>query len=415
MERMIQNVKIDKEMCPACYDDFHCLMSKCRLNCCNEPWRIVFSKKDYLAMRNLRCSADLKRCLKQAMCRIREDGPFYAKFRMDGGACPLFRKDGLCALQVEKGTCVQPEICRIFPRREQYTRFGYLEHSLTPACEGVLELLWELPGGMEFQVKALPQPQCGELDLFVTRDFCSSDRQGIRSLCIDILQDRRFSLPHRIFRLGIVIRELINDGTDVSRWKQKAANLPADTEADTWFTELKAVQNVQAKSMVNNLNTLLEITIENRSFQKIRQEIVKQIGTLKQVDSRLVLDGNSSSPLELYHSVQTRYYERFGDREYFMENLMVSIFFYLQMPDTQTPETLWRSYVKFCSLYSFYHFMAIMSCRDGAAGNRQDLFELIVHVSRNVLHNDKHMTALPEELFKHENATLADMAVLLSG
>ena len=36
---------------PLYYKDFHCVMGACQCNCCDEDWRIEFSKKDYLTIK----------------------------------------------------------------------------------------------------------------------------------------------------------------------------------------------------------------------------------------------------------------------------------------------------------------------------------------------------------------------------
>lgn len=76
---------------------------------------------------------------------------------------------------------------------------------------------------------------------------------------------------------------------------------------------------------------------------------------------------------------------------------------------------LWKSYVNFCNLYSFYCFMAVMSCREGTEGSKSDLFRNIVHASRGIIHNRQRQAALRDEYFRNDSATLAHMAVLLGG
>ena len=82
---------------------------------------------------------------------------------MDSGVCPLLREDCLCGLQVEKGPEALPAVCQTFPRSKSYAASGYLERSLSPACEGVLELLWNLPDGVEFRSDPLPKKERGTL------------------------------------------------------------------------------------------------------------------------------------------------------------------------------------------------------------------------------------------------------------
>ena len=100
---------------------------------------------------------------------------------------------------------------------------------------------------------------------------------------------------------------------------------------------------------------------------------------------------------------------------WFWENLMVTLFFNWRMPDCNSPERLWHSYVNFCNMYSIYRFLSVMSCREESSGNRDELFRLLVIVSRALLHSSGAMDLLSDQLFQHESATLAHMAILLSG
>lgn len=120
-------------------------------------------------------------------------------------------------------------------------------------------------------------------------------------------------------------------------------------------------------------------------------------------------------PTAPYLAARERYQERFAGRAYFMENLMVSLFFELKMPTLTSPDALWKSYVNFCNLYSVYRFMAVMSCREGASGDRDELFRLLVYASRELIHDSNGRTALQDNFFQNDSATLAHMAVLLSG
>ena len=114
-------------------------------------------------------------------------------------------------------------------------------------------------------------------------------------------------------------------------------------------------------------------------------------------------------------AARARFQERFGDREYFMENLMVSVFFHLRMPRMTSVEELWRSYVNFCNLYAFFRFMSVMSCREGASADREELFRLMVFASRTLIHDSQRQSRLRDELFQSGSATLAHMAILLCG
>ena len=116
-----------------------------------------------------------------------------------------------------------------------------------------------------------------------------------------------------------------------------------------------------------------------------------------------------------YREARARFEERFGSRDYFMENLMVSLFFQMHFPALDSPQELWKCYVNFCNVYSIYRFLAVMSCREGAAGDRDELFRLMVYASRTVIHNGMVQTAIQDVMFETDSATLAHMSILLCG
>ena len=99
---------------------------------------------------------------------------------------------------MECGEGILPKVCKEFPRIHAYTPMGW-EKNLSTACETVVELLWELPQGIDFIEEPLPKEQrrsCS--DDFWNRCFIS-----MRETVIDILQARQFPLSERLIILGI--------------------------------------------------------------------------------------------------------------------------------------------------------------------------------------------------------------------
>jgi len=197
-------------------------------------WRINFGKKDYMTIKKQKGSPELNAGLDHCLRRIREnvDEQYrYGEFILQDGNCPLLR-EGKCGLQMEKGAKVLPFVCRTFPRTETPMPSGHLERSLTPACEGVLSLLWDLPEGVEFRSDPL------EKSMSVTYEDGTSPLyahfQEIRELCIDILQDRRRPLPERILLLGMALKPLADGETDVPAWLERSRVLAESGETACW-------------------------------------------------------------------------------------------------------------------------------------------------------------------------------------
>lgn len=399
-------MQILADLRPAYYDDFHCLAANCRHSCC-VGWHISFNKKDYLSLKRQSGSEDLNVRMEHGLRRIRE-GPLsvhFGEFAMADGRCPLLREDCLCALQIEKGHEALPFVCRSFPRAEIPRPSGYLERSLSPACEGVLALLWDLNDGMEFRSDPLPRKERGTIS-FDLDNSLAGHFQEIRSQCIDILQDRRYTLSQRILLLGLALKKLADGEQNVSHWLAYARSLPEQTK------QLSDLANNGALPMFlsNNLRLLFSLPNADMQFSTIKAEIAQSMKIQIDPDTSL-----ATIPTEPYLTAHTCFHERFECGEYFLENLMVALFFHLCLPDIASAERIWKSYVNFCDLYSFYRFMSIMSCREGAAGNREELFRLLVFASRCLIHNNAQQVTLRDEFFQNDSATLAHMAILLSG
>lgn len=406
MPQNYHSVLIEQDLRPAYYDKFRCLAADCRLSCC-KGWHISFDKKDYLALKRQKGSPQLNQRLENSLRRIRR-GPLseihYGEFVMEGNVCPLLREDSLCALQAEKGHEALPFVCRSFPRAESPQVSGYLERSLSPACEGMLALLWDLPEGVDFVSDPLPKEQ-KKIQSYGEEQTLPPFFQQIRSLCIDILQNRDFALPQRILMVGLLLKELVDGEQDIPHWLEKASA----------FSDLSIPKELLGQAgdrtlplyLSNNIKLLLSLRSDNGDFQALRREILEYTGIqFHQASSQATI------PTAPYLEARQRF-DQLPQSRYFMENLMVSLFFHLHLPIVSSLDAMWKSYVNFCNLYSFYHFMAVMACQETADCRRQ-LFRSVAHASRGLIHNGTQQTALRDELFENNNASLAHMSILLS-
>lgn len=369
-------------------------------------WHITFGKKDYLSIKRQQGSAELNAALEHSLRRIRKNVNMqyrYGEFMLLGGACPLLR-EGKCGLQLEKGERVLPYVCRTFPRKEMPMPSGYLERALSPACEGVLSLLWELPEGVTFRSDPLKKEEWRTCTYNEEVSPLYAHFSEIRELCIDVLQDRRRSLPQRILLLGMVLKPLSDGETDIPAWLARGRTLLESGEtADLLGKDLLLM------FLVHNANTLLSIRDGDLFFRDAQRTLRSVLGLPTHHASRETVQPGP------YLAARERFDQEFGDKDYFFENLMVSIFFLKWMPDLSSLEDLWKNYVNFCNLYAAYRFMSVMSCREGVEDCKQELFDLLVLTSRTLIHNRTQQNALRDGLFRHDSATLAHMAVLLSG
>ena len=92
---------------------------------------------------------------------------------------------------------------------------------------------------------------------------------------------------------------------------------------------------------------------------------------------------------------------------------MVTIFYHVMMPNLTDKEKMWEGYVNFCNLYSIYRFSAVCGCAGEVS--REQLFHVLVGISRSLIHNVVRSNQLRDEFFQHDSATLAHMAILVGG
>lgn len=409
------SLPIRSALIPVFYQHFRCLAQDCRDNCCLEDWGIYFNKNDYLRLRRLDAPPALRERLDRGVRLVEQEtrsDSYYGRFNLEasGGHCPLLNEGGLCDLQRACGHNVLPRICITYPRKSHYTTAAK-EYSLSPSCEGVLQLLWDLPGGVEFVEEALPKAEWRKI---------SFPRQGnllpyfapVRETFFDILQNRAMSLTERMLCLGICAQRLQHEDWerfDPEGWIGWTTLL---MESDT-VAELDISGN-RDMYLAQNLNVLNEIAALKRDWSA---EIYKAL----EVKWNDVGAGEDRPPEETrrtfnfsktaYAEALTQFKSAFSDYEYFFENLMVAVALRISFPQLGSKEELWKSYVSLCNFYSFYRFVSVLGCRDEETKER--LFHMIARASRYTLHGWRLFSGFQEHLFKHDSSTLAHMAILL--
>ncbi|NBI68185.1 hypothetical protein D1646_15500 [Pseudoflavonifractor sp. 60] len=403
-----KSILICTALMPACYKDFHCIMGDCQDTCCAN-WRIEFSKKDYLAIKRAPKSEELEKLLEKGMKRLREaeHGKMYAEFPdSQHGRCAFHTPEGLCRLQLECGADTLPMVCRTYPRHSGYTTAA-LEYALSPSCEGVLALLWDLEEGLDFIEEPLPPEDHRRFN----PDHAMEARFApLRELWIDTLQTRTLPLSQRMLLLGLMTQQLgALDWQDGSALDRAFLRWRALLQDPTPLTEgLEKLSGNRQMFMLHNLHLLFNLA---QNWGQLATELLASVigdTPLEQLDmNRVTINAGH------YQELEDQLTQLLGGSEHFMENLMVNDAFYLALPSVETPEKLWTSYVNLCNLYSFYRFTAV--CSMDKEVSRARLFHTLVHTSRSLIHNPSQRTQLRDELFKNDSATLAHMAILVGG
>lgn len=401
-----QSVSVRTALMPLFYKDFHCLAAACHDNCCG-GWEIAFNKKDYLHIKRSAKSEELNTILSNGMSRLRDqasDG-LYAHFKMnEGDRCAFQTEEGLCRLQLECGEESLPKVCRTYPRKDTYTPAGR-EFALSPSCEGVLALLWDLPQGIDFLEEDLPKRDWRT----VTGAWSVMCFPQIRSLCVDILQERSLPLYRRMQLMGVMLQNLRGRDWDAKEtfddWLSWGESLLQRSDVGALLSGLPGDQDV---FFAGNLQLLAKIHSECPGdrvvFQGLMDAASSNPGWYTAQAARFVLD------TDRYRLLARNLDELLNYSDVFFENLMVAAMFHLVFPDPSSPDGLWRSYCLFCVLYSFYRFTAVLGCAKETSRDR--LFQVVGQVSRCMLHNNTRRDEIWNEMLTANHTSMAYMAVL---
>jgi len=389
-------VPIKTLLVPLCYRNFHCLAGKCRDTCC-ENWVVSFNKKDYLKLRRMEAPEPLKTRLENCVHRIRGDQFFYAKFTMnEDGVCPLHDEDGLCALQRICGADALPFVCTSFPRQTNYTPAGK-EYAMSLGCEAVLELLWDTPEGIDFLEEPLPAQERRSYRIDTEKSPLLRWFAPVRSLCVDILQNRALTLAQRLLLLGLALQSLEDEG-DVEAWISRFAPL---SRGDGASTLLEPLHGDLKLFISQNIVTAYSLPKEYAWTRKL----LDNIGVAAKEK------GNHSFDWRSYAERRELLAKVLPELDAFFENLMVAVLWQLAFPDLKGKETAWKSYVNFCNLYSFFRFAAAAGF--DKAEPKESVIHILVMASRALLHDKSCESTLRDGFFRHNSSTLAHMAILV--
>lgn len=191
-----------KFIVPAYYKDFSCKGGACRTCCCG-GWAVTVSMKEYFSLLGLECSRELRYKIDGALHLLKDadENRFAQILPAFDGTCPMRRKsDGYCALQCECGEDVLPAVCRYYPRSPRL--WPQAECCISCSCEKVLEDLIATPEKLTFEEKELAFYFDEEDEPIVEKDVAEE-----RKKCMDLLQDRAFSVTERMDHIFLFLFE----------------------------------------------------------------------------------------------------------------------------------------------------------------------------------------------------------------
>lgn len=220
---------------PGYFDEFRCIASACPDSCCKE-WDVQVD--DHAAAYYQTLTGPLGDRLRQVM--YAEDGTWYFAIEPDG-RCPMWRDDGLCRLQAERGEQALCKTCREFPR---------LTHDYGDFVERGLEL--SCPEAARLILSAERKPWLVEEKEGGRAEY-DEDAMSVllhsREKALDIISDEGYSVAESLALLlihGYQTQQWLDEGEPVEFQPDAALGLawelacePAGGELTAFFRELE--------------------------------------------------------------------------------------------------------------------------------------------------------------------------------
>ncbi len=169
---------------PEYYREFSCIAAACPDSCCKE-WEVDIDPLSAARYRQLPGALGAR--LRQVL-RDTENGTVMT---IEDGRCPMWRRDGLCALQAQLGHDALCDVCREFPRlRHDYGSFAEL--GLELSCPEAARLILTSPA-QTLRSEYVPGGEAPEYD-----PEAMAILRRTREAALDLLADERRSVPQAL-------------------------------------------------------------------------------------------------------------------------------------------------------------------------------------------------------------------------
>lgn len=212
---------------PSYYKTFSCIASDCPDSCCHE-WDVQVDPET--AARYRAMEGPLGDALRESL--YDEDGETYLRNRE--GRCPMWRDDGLCRIQAERGHGALCQVCQQFPRlRHDYGTFREL--GLELSCPEAARIILCSP--LEWVTETVPGGEEPDYD----EELMALLRHS-RPQALALLENTNYTVPQRLRLLlmyGYHVQAAI-DGAEPAPFDPAAALAEAEQFAGAGDAEALA-------------------------------------------------------------------------------------------------------------------------------------------------------------------------------
>jgi len=191
--------------------NFKCIGNECKDNCCHS-WGIYIDKKTYKKY------ISLNKTYAENLTILNPKNTYeYSKIKLNkDGFCPFLNQEKLCNIHKKHGEKMLSYTCKVYPKQIQINT-GRIEKSYSLSCPAVLDMLFMNKEKLTFDLD-LYKPNkvilTGNKENIKIKGLSNEGCFILRSVAIEIMQDRDLSIKDRIYALAqlcYIIQNLIDN------------------------------------------------------------------------------------------------------------------------------------------------------------------------------------------------------------
>ncbi|OZI12719.1 hypothetical protein CEW92_04990 [Bacillaceae bacterium SAS-127] len=397
---------------PEYMKQFSCIGPACEDSCC-KGWRVTIDKETYKKYRKVKDEPWRER-FEKSIKRNKDSAGFndfgYVQLNEEA-ACPMLDRGGLCSIHKDFGHDLLSYTCQVYPRNySQYNEI--IEESLTLSCPEVARLALLNPEKIEFSLEAkdlFNKFSVGKKVLSATMG--NKDHRKyffeIRSLVIELLQERKFNLAERLLLVGLYVKHI----------NEKLSNTSFEEITDRFLGMIQDVSEV--KQMVQQLPKRTELQLSMlTAILKLRLSggvsSERYVQCLAEVEKGLLFNESNISKEkqikayeEAYESIVAPFMKQ---HEYVFENYLVHLAFTNAF---SSDKDLFNDYIQLVLHYALVKMHVVGLAAYHGELTMDVVLKLIQSLSKVVDHHPNFLQKTNEMLKENHLNTVAHMVILI--
>ena len=383
---------------PHYYDEFTCIASECKDNCCIGGWEIDID--DETANYYLNLSGEFGDRLRKAIGRTDE----YC-FKLKDGKCPFLDNHNLCEIYKELGEDKMGVVCTQFPRYTEY--FGNIkEMGIGLACEEAERII--LTDKKPFLLVSIDIDE-EEIEDEEFDSGLSEYLFELRDIIFNMLDNENINLYQKMIYLIAI-------GHDI----QTLINLNDFVKIGHYINDLKTKWLSSVKTKYDNIATGYSGDVSNIIMAYNELEILNEQWPETINDIFEILYDEDTSK-EQYNKVLKEYWTVIRDRDYEYCNMLKYFIFRYFMKAAYDHDVFGKVQLAVTNFFVIRDMDIVRWLKNDKMFDLQDRIDTVHIFSREVEYSEDNLEVLAEEfifddIFKAENliALLKENMILFS-